>query len=207
MFFHIIPIHIHSRSFALQRLAVVKESSAATIAGWGVPNTVQFRRERKRQINAPKPLGMSGTQKSKLYETTQIKFTPTVDLWAVLRFTQTESICLINHSSFTKQIIPSVQNKNYYYGLHLYYNVLFDATAMDCSLQQCLSVIIKTRILSSLVHGSSYGAAKSIQNVNHCRLRWFQWLAHRLSPNFPRPPFYLSWKHKPHNKSISISAT
>ncbi len=73
--------------------------------------------------------------------------------------------------------------------------------------QQCLSVIIKTRILPPRVHGSSYGAAKSIQNVNHCRLRWFQWLAHRLSPNFPRPPFYLSWKHNQHNKSISISAT
>lgn len=30
-------------------------------------------------------------------------------------------------------------------------------------------------------------------------------MAHRLFPNFPRPPVYPSWKHNLHNKSISIS--
>ena len=57
---------------------------------------------------------------------------------------------------------------------YLYQNVISATTGVDRALQQCLSVIIKTGILSPPVLGFSYGAAKSIQNVNHSRLRWFQ---------------------------------
>lgn len=71
-------------------------------------------------------------------------------------------------------------------------------SAVNCSVQQYLSGVFSL--------GSRYVSAKSIQTVSHCRLRWFQWSAHRLPPNFPRPPVYLSWKHYPQNQSISMSA-
>lgn len=70
-------------------------------------------------------------------------------------------------------------------------------SAVNCSVQQYLSGVFSL--------GSRYVSAKSIQTVSHCRLRWFQWSAHRLPPNFPRPSVYLSWKHNPQNQSISMS--
>lgn len=139
---------------------------------------------------------------SATYRATQIKS------WAVLTFKWSSPLPSNELTRFSgpDNILCAEQNVYVHLRIYKWCDMRVVYVLVDCHgfLSPTTFFSLPQKLESSLL-GSSAAAAKSIRNVNRCRLRWFQWLAQRLSPNFPRsPPFYLSRKYNLHNKSISV---